>query len=171
MTSYLAHLCTSQFTLTLNRCFINFVAPTRLKNFCLTSHSIRNRHISSAFTFTGNQFLTYILKRMKVFYDRYETLLHIFTSDSVRQVLPKFLPLNCGRKITDFKEWSKIRVCCFFWQIKLGKNKEFWTQSNVVETNFTFQANAVWSQAKDFSSALARQNLWKNGSKWKGTQM
>ena len=70
----------------------------------------------------GNQFLTYILKRMKVFYDRYETLLHIFTSDSVRQVLPKFLPLNCGRKITDFKEWSKIRVCCFFWQIKLGKN-------------------------------------------------
>ena len=100
----------------------NFVAPTRPKNFCLTSHSIRNRHISSAFTFTGNQFLTYILKRMKVFYDRYETLLHIFTSDSVRQVLPKFLPLNCGRKITDFKEWSKIRVCCFFWQIKLGKN-------------------------------------------------
>ena len=88
----------------------NFVAPTRPKNFCLTSHSIRNRHISSAFTFTGNQFLTYILKKMKVFYDRYETLLHIFTSDSVRQVLPKFLPLNCGRKITDSKEWSKTRV-------------------------------------------------------------
>ena len=150
----------------------NFVAPTRPKNFCLTSHSIfvsiRNRHISS---FTGNQFFTFILKKMKVFYARYETFLHTFTSNFVRQVLPKFLPLNCGRKITDFKEWSKIRVCCFFWQIELGKNKEFWTQSNVVETNFTFQANAVWSQAKDFSSALARQNLSKICSKWKGTQM
>ena len=122
-------------------------------------------------TISGNHFLTFILKKMKVSYARYETLLHIFTSNSVRQVLPKFLPLNCGRKITDFKEWSKIRVCCFFWQIKLVKNKEFWTQSNIVETNFTFQANAVWSQGKDFSSALARQNLWKIGSKWKGTQM
>ena len=130
------------------------------KKLLLDSHSIfvsiRNRHISS---FTGNQFFTFILKKMKVFYARYETFLHTFTSNFVRQVLPKFLPLNCGRKITDFKEWSKIRVCCFFWQIELGKNKEFWTQSNEVETNFTFQANAVWSQAKDFSSALARQNL------------
>ena len=105
--------CTSTFPL--NQILTKFVAPTRLKNFCLTSHSIfvsiRNRHISS---FTGNQFFTFILKKMKVFYARYETFLHTFTSNFVRQVLPKFLPLNCGRKITDFKEWSKIRVCCFF---------------------------------------------------------
>ena len=73
----------------------NFAAPTRPKNFCLTSHSIfvsiRNRHISS---FTGNQFFTFILKKMKVFYARYETLLHTFTSNFVRQVLPKFLPFE-----------------------------------------------------------------------------
>ena len=54
----------SAFTFTLNQFFTNFVAPTRLKNFCLTSHSIRNRHISSAFTFTLNRFLL-ILSRQR----------------------------------------------------------------------------------------------------------
>ena len=119
----------------------------------------------------GTNFLHLFSKRWKFFTHvtkHFYTLLPLTSSDKFCR---NFFLLNCGRKITDFKEWSKIRVCCFFWQIELGKNKEFWTQSNEVETNFTFQANAVWSQAKDFSSALARQNLSKICWKWKGTQM
>ena len=139
---------------------------------CLKPKKIVFGRVGDTFLLSrGSNFLHLFSKRWKFFYARYETFLHTFTSNFVRQVLPKFLPLNCGRKITDFKEWSKIRVCCFFWQIELGKNKEFWTQSNEVETNFTFQANAVWSQAKDFSSALARQNLSKICWKWKRMQM
>ena len=93
----------------------------------------------------------WLAKRMKVSYDHYETLLHVFTPNSVRQVLAKFLHLSLKELWTQnkrFQEWSKIRVSCFFWQIKLGRNKEFWTQANVFESNFTSQANAVWSQSK-----------------------
>ena len=64
--------------------------------------------------FHGEPIFDIYSQKDETFYASYETLLHIFTSNSVRQVLPKFLPLNCGRKITDFKEWSKIRVCSFF---------------------------------------------------------
>ena len=61
-----------------------------------------------------------------------------------------------GTKTIDFQESSKIRVSCFFRQIKLPK-KEFWIQASVFESNFTFQANAVWNLTKTFLSALARQ--------------
>ena len=54
-----------------------------------------------------------------------------------------------GTKTIDFQESSKIRVNCFFRQIKLPK-KEFWIQANIFESNFTFQANAVWNQKKVF---------------------
>ena len=99
------------------------------------------------------------------------TFLPLIPSDKFWRNFCIFPWRNCGRKIRDFKEWSKIRVSCFFWQIKVGKNKEFWTQANVFESNFTFQANAVRSQTKDFSSALARRKQSKIGSTWKVRQM
>ena len=63
-----------------------------------------------------------------------------------------------GTKTIDFQESSKIRVSCFFRQIKLPK-KEFWIQANISESNFTFLANTVWNQTKVFLGALARQNF------------
>ena len=49
------------------------------------------------------------------------TFLPLIPSDKFWRNFCIFPWRNCGRKIRDFKEWSKIRVSCFFWQIKLGK--------------------------------------------------
>ena len=70
----------------------------------------------------------------------------------------KLIKWNCGPKTIDFQESSKIRVSCFFRQIKLPK-KEFWIQANISESNFTFLAKTVWNQTKVFLGALARQNF------------
>ena len=53
-----------------------------------------------------------------------------------------------GTKTIDFQESSKIRVNCFFRQMKLPK-KVFWIQANTCESNFTFQASAVWNHKKN----------------------
>ena len=81
---------------------------------------------------------------------------HFYTlsySDSVKQVLTKFLAFwhkrRWGPKTIDFQQSFKIRLSCFFRQIKPPK-KEFWIQANVFESNFTFQANAVWNQTQVF---------------------
>ena len=50
------------------------------------------------------------------------TFLPLIPSDKFWRNFCIFPWRNCGRKIRDFKEWSKIRVSCFFWQIKVGKN-------------------------------------------------
>ena len=140
--------------------FYTILPPTPSDKFCRNRFNVLVR--KNSFNFLARKMIVsfwvgtskdkiddqykFILKRMKVSYDHYETLLHVFTPNSVRQVLAKFLHLSLKELWTQnkrFQEWSKIRVSCFFWQIKVGKNKEFWSQANVFESNFTFQENAV----------------------------
>ena len=86
------------------------------------------------------KFLTTITKH---FY----TILPLIPSDKFWRNFCIFPWRNCGRKITDFKEWSKICVSCFFWQIKLGKNKEFWT-TQATHSKATLLFNQMLSEAK-----------------------
>ena len=51
---------------------------------------------------------TFILKKMKVSYVRYETLLHIFTPNSVRQVLTKFLAFFLEGTVTQNNRFEGV---------------------------------------------------------------
>ena len=78
----------------------NFAAPTRPKNDCFFFVASKAKAFAVLPIFGGtskdkiDDQYKFILQKMKVSYDHYETLLHNFATNSVRQVLAKFLHLS-----------------------------------------------------------------------------